>query len=440
VVVLGESSAEGLPYNSWLSVGAIIAWQPDELLPERRARLHMLARMGDTLEDQHRKLGTLTRRPDLLVVYCGHNEFASRLHPGREVDHYSGRRPPIAWSSFVDWGERVSPICGLIRETVDKCRLAIPTPPGRGTLIDVPAYTSGEFAALLADFHRRLEAIAAYAEQIGAILVLIVPPSNDADFEPNRSFLPASTSLGERKAFEREFPVARGAETTDPTRVRAMYETLLERQPGFAEAHYRLALILKQAGDTASVYRHFSVARDCDGYPVRCLGPFQGACRSVAARRGWILVDGHALFHAIGRDGLPDDHLFQDAMHPALRGHIALAQGVLVALRAHGAWGWPAERPITAIDPARCAAHFRMRRRSWKFVCAMGSATNVKISAWTHDGGERLRRAVAFDQATLKIEFGASPESVGLPNIGIPEPVPILPPTAQPECGDDSSS
>ena len=37
VVVLGESSAEGVPYNGWLSVGAIIAWQLDDLFADRRA-------------------------------------------------------------------------------------------------------------------------------------------------------------------------------------------------------------------------------------------------------------------------------------------------------------------------------------------------------------------------------------------------------------------
>ncbi len=280
--------------------------------------------MGDTLEGQHRKLGELTRRPDLLIVYCGHNEFDSRLSPSREIDHYLDQGRPTAWGLLVERLERTSSFCGLIRETAEKCRLALPTPPGRGTLVDVPAYTPAEFTALLDDCHRRLDAIATYANQVGAITVLIVPPGNDADFEPNRSFLPADTPRSEREAFEREFRAARAAEATDPERAGVLYRRLLDRHPGFAETHYRLARILKNAGAWDEAYRHFIEARDRDGYPVRCPGPFQEACRSVAIRRGCIVVDGQALFHAIGPHGLLDDHLFQDAVHPALRGHIAL--------------------------------------------------------------------------------------------------------------------
>jgi hypothetical protein len=428
VVVLGESSAEGVPYNGWLSIGAIVTWQLDELLPGKHARLHLLARMGDTLELQHRKLAELTRRPDLLIVYAGHNEFASRFPPAREVDHYGDQHPSFSWGSLLDRGERVSSFCGLIRETADKCRLALPAPPGRGTYVDVPAYTPSEYAALLADFRHRLESIASYSSQIGAIMVLVVPPSNDADFEPNRSFLPPTTRSSERAAFEREFRAARAQETTDPAGARSIYEKLVRMQPGFAEARYRLGKLLDRAGASNAASQHYAAARDLDGYPIRCPGSFQEVCRFVAKEQQCILVDGQAVFQAIGRHGLLDDHLFQDAMHPNLRGHIALAQAVLSALHARGAWGWPAESTLGVIDPARCARHFGMEPGSWKFVCSIGAATYVKMSTWTHDGRERLRRAGAFGDAAQQIARGAAPESVGLPNIGIPDPVPILRP------------
>jgi hypothetical protein len=307
-------------------------------------------------------------------------------------------------------------------------------------LVDVPAYTPGEFTALLADFHRRLEAIASYAERIGAVLVLIVPPANDADFEPNRSFLPASTPRFEREAFERAFRAARRMEMTDPVLARATYETLLGQQPGFAETHYRLARLLERAGAWDEAYRHFTAARDLDGYPIRCPEPFREAYRYVAKRHGCILVDGQAVFRAIGHHGMLDDHLFHDAVHPALRGHIALAQAVLAALYARGAWNWPAGRPAPVIDPSQCAAHFGMEPSSWKDICGIGAATYVKLCQWTHDAGERLAKAEAYALARGRIERGATPESVGLPNVGIPEPVPALVPAARHGRSPDSAS
>lgn len=77
IVVLGESSAEGVPFQKWLSVGKIVGWQLEKAIPARPVRLSVLARSGDTLEAQHHALANLVHRPDLLIVYCGHNEFAS---------------------------------------------------------------------------------------------------------------------------------------------------------------------------------------------------------------------------------------------------------------------------------------------------------------------------------------------------------------------------
>src|ERR1700729_1939951 len=34
LVVIGESSAEGVPYNPWLSIGKIVAWKLQEAIPE----------------------------------------------------------------------------------------------------------------------------------------------------------------------------------------------------------------------------------------------------------------------------------------------------------------------------------------------------------------------------------------------------------------------
>ena len=88
--------------------------------------------------------------------------------------------------------EGISPLCGLdqaIGRSVPGGDSAATRP--RAHAVDVPVYTSAEYERLLDDFRRRLEAIVAYAERIGALPVLIVPPANDADFEPSRSFLDA---------------------------------------------------------------------------------------------------------------------------------------------------------------------------------------------------------------------------------------------------------
>ena len=67
---------EGVPFNFWLSIGNILQWKLSLAIPGRPIRTTILARSGETLERQHRELANLSRRPDILIIYCGHNEFS----------------------------------------------------------------------------------------------------------------------------------------------------------------------------------------------------------------------------------------------------------------------------------------------------------------------------------------------------------------------------
>jgi tetratricopeptide (TPR) repeat protein len=424
IAILGESSAEGVPYNRWVSIGGLLKWQIEKALPDRHVRLQVLATSGSTLEAQHKLLSRLSYKPEMLLIYCGHNEITARIGAARDTRYYLDEQEPKPWMVFVERIESISPVCGLMRATADKCRVAIPPPPnGNRALIDVPAYTSTEFNALLADFRRRLEAMVAYAEKIGAMPVLISPAGNDAGLEPNRSYLPAETPLREREAAARDFLAARRKEAADPNGALAAYRALLVRQPDFSEAHYRLAQLLEGAGLWDEAYRHYREARDLDGYPMRCPTVFQSVYRDVADRHGCILVDSQSYFHAVGQHGLLDDHLFHDGMHPSLRGQIALAQAVLHELHARKAFGWPANSPAPLIDPGECVRRFKITAKVWQYICTWGIMFYDLAHAARYDSSRRLEKKETFGQAFNRIEAGATPESVGLPNIGLPASV-----------------
>ena len=84
IVVLGGSSALGEPYRPWLSVGQIVAWQLQQAVPDRRFECEILAWLGESLEKQHHKLAGLKHRPDAMIIYSGHNEFAARFEEERD--------------------------------------------------------------------------------------------------------------------------------------------------------------------------------------------------------------------------------------------------------------------------------------------------------------------------------------------------------------------
>ena len=304
--------------------------------------------------------------------------------------------------------------------------MALPPPAIERDLVDVPVYVEEEYPRLLADFRRRLEAIVSYAEGLGALPILISPPGNDTDFEPNRSYLPAATPRSERESFRREFVAARRLEDVDPAKSMERYRELLAAGTGFAETHYRLATLLRRAGNWEEAYRHFVAARDRDGYPMRCLTTFQEVFREVAARHDCIFIDGQSYFHLIGRHGLLDDELFQDAMHPSLKGQIALAQAVLIALEQRRAPAPDAGLSATVIDPAAVVAHFGLDREAWEHAARWSSGFYSLVGRLRYDQSERSRRIDEARRAADLIAAGTAPESVAIVNVGVPAAVPAV--------------
>ena len=137
--------------------------------------------------------------------------------------------------------------------------------------------------------------------------------------------------------------------------------------------------------------------------PMRCSSAFQHAYVDVAQSHDCVLVDGQELFHAIGPHGLLDDTLFSDVMHPSLRGHIALASGILDALCERGSWGWPAGLPTPVIDPAQCAVHFELDATDWIGFCGgrqkfYGEAGNLR-----YDPSQCRARERAYKEAGRRI-------------------------------------
>ncbi|MGZ3317852.1 MAG: hypothetical protein ACXU95_11165, partial [Isosphaeraceae bacterium] len=123
-----------------------------------RVDLDIRANLGRNLEDMHKELATLRRRPDALIVFSGHNEFLSRFETMRDAGY--AEAPAGAFLHGLYQLSLHSPFCLWVYETVRKHRLGGPPPAlNHHLLIDVPAFTSSELLQILTDFRRRLEAI-----------------------------------------------------------------------------------------------------------------------------------------------------------------------------------------------------------------------------------------------------------------------------------------
>jgi hypothetical protein len=416
ILVVGESSALGEPYRPWLSVGQILSWKLQQAVPTRRFTLDILAYLGDSLEQQHQKLSEIKQRPHAMIIYSGHNEFAARFEENRDYSLAEEPRQRLLQAAY-----RLtlhSPFCRLVYELVSKNRLD--SPPflgGRHQLIDPPLCSPSETAEVLADFNARLEALVTYCDQIGALPILIIPPANEADYEPSRSTLPAGVSQSERHRLVREFQEARGYESALPARSQLLYREILDRHPSFAEAHFRLGRLLLGKNQISEARRHFSEALENDGLPIRCQAPFRDAYKRVAARHpGCLLIDGREELMRASPIGLLDGHVIEDTHHPNLNGYVILAGAILRELLERRVFGGDLRFSLP-LDPADCRDYFQIDRERLATACERTSVHYERVSGYRYDPDERLRKSRLFARAARKLRAGAAPEAIGLPDV-----------------------
>ncbi len=414
IAVLGESSALGEPYRPWVSIGQLIAWKLAQAVPDRRFEPEILAWLGDSLENQHQKLARITRKPDALIVYSGHNEFASRFEENR--DYSLDTEPRWVFFRRIYQASMFSPFCRLVHELISKNRLD--TPPSlkdHHQLIDPALCSPAEAAEILADFTARLEAIVAYCERIGALPILVISPANEADYEPSRSTVPPWIDAAERDRLVVAFQEARAVAGSDPARAESLFREILDRHPGFAEADYRLGELLEASGRIDEARDCFRRALDHDGLPIRCPEPFRDAFRRVAERHpGCILIDGGSELMNVSPTGLLDDHVIEDTHHPNLKGYVALAAAVLRELKDRQTFG-KASAAIRPPEIGECVAHFGLDAQRLAEACERTSVHYQRVSGYRYDPSERLAKSRRFAEAARRLRSGASVYDVGLP-------------------------
>ena len=414
ILVLGGSSALGEPFRPWLSVGQIVAWQLQQAAPDRRIECEILAWLGEAMEQQHRRLAGIRRRPDAVIIYSGHNEFVARFENGREERDPGIDEEPRGWLLRRAYRASLhSASCRLVYEIISNNRLDEPPPmAGRHQFIDPPLCSPSEAADVLADFRRRLEAVVTYCEGIGALPILIIPPANESGFEPSRSTLPTTASPGDRQWVVETFRAARLVEATEPGRASAQYGEIVRRFPQFAEAHFRLARLLERGGAPAEAGPHYLAALDHDGLPIRCPAEFRAACEEAARRHPrCILIDGRRELADVAANGLIGDRVIQDAHHPTLLGYAVLAGAVLRELQRRKSIA--TTKPIALpLDPDSCARHFGMDGLRWATACERTSVHYKRVAGYRYDPEERLEKSRRYGSAAQRLRDGEAPSTV----------------------------
>jgi hypothetical protein len=323
VFVIGESTPNGFPFTRHCSPASWLQVRLAQLHPGKSIEVVRLASNGRharELVDFCDEI--LPWHPDLLVFYCGHNEFLIFRIP--EIKH---PMQAALRAAVMKWRLGRS-IASLIASKKD------PPPdelPDTRLIADTPYLTAEEFAAGQEQYRRAVEEIHKKCEAYGTRLLVCLPACNLRDYPPTYSSFAAQTSEADRvkaRALvdQATMLLARGEKAS----ARPLLEAALEIDSTPAIAHFDLGRTLLEV-DNAHALREFESARDLDMYPNRAQQPLLDILREQASR-GVLVADCPAVFNGAAEYGVPGDDLFVDHCHPELSAQSLIATAILQAM------------------------------------------------------------------------------------------------------------
>ena len=270
----------------------------------------------------------LKYKPDLLILYTGHNEFLE----DRSYAHLK-RHPRIL---------------GNLQSQLSRLRMVqfprsvwnghATAQPGTTLAADVDALL--DYRGGLADYHRdpgwrqmviehfqyNLDKMLQLTQQAGVPVILVDPVSNIKDTPPFKSVVDTTLSTEQRTRFTDLWSRARSLPAGSEVNQQKLLRQALDLDPGHAGAHFLLGHVQEQLRHFDLAKASYLRAKDEDICPLRMLEPMHHALRGTAKRLDVPLLELRRVWEQQARHGLIGDAFLLDHVHPNISGHQQIAQ------------------------------------------------------------------------------------------------------------------
>lgn len=403
VFVVGGSSAAGTPYDYRNAFSGWLARRIEAELPH----LHTEVVNASINAYASRRVLAVVRelaryQPDLLIVYCGHNELAE----SRYYSHLTGLDPRLfrlwTWLAGTRTYATLASSPPLRRASEWFHAQPVDFVDQLNTL-EYFALANQRYDGLLAtkreveyrELHYRhnVEAMIESARQAGSDVMLLTLSQNFADWRPGVSS--HRLDLADDAQREWEALVAEGDALlgTDGNCEEALlsYRRALAMDDEYADLHFKIARCEERLGHDEAAFRHYRLASDLDRVPHGAPTRYNGILRELASKHGTLVVDIETLFAERSPHRLVGDNLFVDLLHPNLRGHQLIAEAVAGVLQAsgipevadrwRGEYACPEAETLYVDDPSLRVREWKLRAVACSLArrreCALESAAAV---------------------------------------------------------------
>jgi tetratricopeptide (TPR) repeat protein len=359
IVILGESTAAGFPYGRFGSPAGMLEQRLKPLYPEKHIEIinvAMAAINTYTLRDFSNEV--LAIKPDVVLIYAGHNEYLGVMGVGSALAARDSR-----WKTLTYIALRQSHLFQLFdsaiagirignapKDAVNERTLMARVAADKNIAINSPQYNQG-----LRQFEENMRDILAVYRSAGVPVVLGTLASNERDQAPFSSQDRGDQKLESLLKVAKDFADA-GVKAEAETR---LLETI-KYFPLSADAHFSLAKIYLEAGKKEEALASFVTAKDLDLLRFRAPEAINKIIVNLSAKEGVYLADVQQLLRSQSPESTIGSELMLEHLHPNSDGYFWLTEAffeTLIAnkvlpessftLSAEQAINW---KPVTEID------------------------------------------------------------------------------------------
>jgi tetratricopeptide (TPR) repeat protein len=365
---LGESTTAGFPYPRNASFSGFLQEMLKDLHPGKRFEV---INCGLTALNSYSILDftpeVLRCQPDLIVIYCAHNEFYG-AHGVGSLESVGTNRTLIRGFMAVQKVRLYQAAKGLAARLGRK-----PEGKSKTALIEVMARDQqirrGSWKHKVAEesFRKNLAAVIAKARRAGVPVLVTTVVSNERELSPLRSAHAPGLAAQELKRWESLWRDAVGAEEAGRfEEAESLYRHTLEIDKEYAEAWFRLGALQARRERWTEARAAFEKALEFDVLHFRACPVFNDIIREIVAQAAKdkgaapvILAEIGPALEKEAKGGVIGYDLMTDHLHPNTRGNYLIARAICdtlaqspIAARFGDAWDGSRLRSLADYETA----------------------------------------------------------------------------------------
>lgn len=400
IYFLGESTMWGVPYGPEMSIPNMVEYRLGPTLNSRPVRVINFASAAKDVAYIRYLFDSLIREkkvfhPSLIVIYSGHNEFL-KFHP-TEPDYQN---------PWLQWLTHHSEIARQLLTVI--CR-------SKGEILELDQrkfldqgifpFDQNGYRKVVNHYGKHVLHMTKLAEENEIPTFISTLASNSATWEPNRSiFCNSALAKSQKNRFVELFQQGLAAERQQNDRAALeAYEQNLAICDSFSEVYFRKGVVNRNLKNYVQAREDFQKAIDYDGMPIRALSSQNHFILSLERFDHVYVVNSLAYLRKAFPDGLVDDRLIIDGIHPNLEGYLLISEAI--AKKIHAVFSNEQnQNGLRPLNSKSAKEIFGLDQLKLFEVSYSTGRWISRLATWRYDPTHRLNVAESFFQEAVQLD------------------------------------